>query len=428
MASLAELMSWSQARTGDDWSAGPSGAGVEDARPAAIETIREILREARDPGRDELAALEDRALLGRLQLLRRDGSLTRAGALLVCAGGAPRIVYRARPAAGARAEHRLERSGQGLIEEFRAVEDEIDRRNRRFELTGRSFVVPEVSALPSRAVREALVNAIAHRDWRMPEPIAVDQHGDELVVFSPGGLFEVELDRLLTAPSRTRNRQLADVLRSLRLAEREATGVDRMYIEQVRLGHRPPVFEERDGGIRVALVGGEPVAEVAAAYAGLPATLQMTARAAVTLDLLRERPSITLEELAVAAQESPDALGGFVSEAERAELLRPVAHPRPTGERAWRLADPLRATLGPVLAYYARPAAESIGLVARLARQMGVVRNQHVQDLLGLSAARVSGLLRQAQDEGVLTLAPGATPRGRGAAYVLAANPGNGPT
>lgn len=420
MASLAELMSWAQGRSGEDWSAGPSGRPVGDIRPGAMDALRRVLIDAQDLSREEIAGLDDTALLARLQLLRPDGSLTRAGALLLCAAAVPRIVYRARPASGARAEHRFERPGLGLLEELLAVESEIDGRNRRFELASRSPVVRETRAIAARAVREALVNAIAHRDWGIPEPVIVEQFGDELIVYSPGGLFEVELDKLLTAPSRTRNRSLADVLRSLRLAEREGTGIDRMYIEQVRLGHRPPVFEERDGGIRVALVGGPPVAEIALAYGDLPENLQASARAAVALDLLRERPSITLAELATAAQEQPDALTAFLVQAEEAGLLRPVAHPRPSGERAWRLADPVRAALGPVLAYYARPVAESLGLVARLARQMGVIRNQDVQDLLGLSTNRVSALLRQAQENGILALAPGASARGRGAAYVLA--------
>lgn len=110
-----------------------------------------------------------------------------------------------------------------------------------------------------------------HRDWEQPEPILVEHTGAELLVASPGGFFGgVTAKTVLTATPRTRNRVLGDAMRSLRLAEREGIGVDRMVIELVRLGHAPPVFAERDGGVTVAMQGGEPVAEVLGAHAALP--------------------------------------------------------------------------------------------------------------------------------------------------------------
>ena len=85
---------------------------------------------------------------------------------------------------------------------------------------------------------------------------------------------------------------------------------------------------------------------------------------------------------------------------------------------AWRLADPYRERLGSVLPYYSRPGEESVRLIRQLAQSQGEVRNQDVQDLLGLTSARASQLLKKAEGDGAIRLGPGAKPMGRGTFYV----------
>lgn len=422
MVGMAELMSWAQERSGYDWSAAPSGHQLGDARSAAVEALRDFLRESNEPDRIEMAELSDADLLQRLQLVRSGSMLNRAGELLCCPAESPGIVYINRPAPGAPSSNRVEATGKGLSEELRRVFDAIDLANRSIQVqNGGSLARGVVQALPRDTVREALLNAVMHREWDIPEPIVVDHTGDELVVFSPGELFGgVSIDTLLTAQSRTRNRLLGDVLRSLRLAEREGTGIDKMYVEMIRLGHARPGFEERDGGVRADLQGGDPVLEVLQAQNQIPRRLRETARMAVTIDLLRKSPSVTAAELAEAAQENEDALLGFIADAEKAGVLKRTQNPRPGGIRAWRLADGLREALGPVLPYYSRPAKESIQLIEGLAKRQGSVRNSDVQDLLGVTAGRASQLLSQAEREGFIALAPGAKRRGRGAHFIPA--------
>jgi len=419
MASVAEMLEWARNRSGYDWSAQPSGRRVEDARPAATAALRDFLRESGEPERAALADERDRDLLARLQLMRPDGRLTRAGELLVCPGDAARLRYAPRPALGPRSSARVALSGRGLAEELRAVLDAFASANAHVALVTGGLAEGEVEVLPFGAVREALVNAVMHRDWDRSGPILVDHAEAELVVHSPGPFLEGVSERtVLTAPSRTRNPLLGDVLRSLRVAEREGTGVDRMFIELVRLGHSPPSFSERDGGVRVALRGGVPVPAVMRVHASLPCALQRSARSAVAIDLLRTRPSISADELGEAAQEPPGELAGFLAEAEHARLLQRTANPRRGGVEAWRLADAHRQALGSVLPYYARPAEESVRLISQLARSQGDVRNQDVQDLLGLTSARASQLLKRAEADGVIRLGPGAKPTGRGTFYV----------
>jgi len=420
LVGMAELVAWANERSGYDWSAGASDMALAAARPAAIDALRDVLRESTEPARVELAGLDDAVLLRRLQLLRDDGTLTRAGALLTCPSASANIVYLHRAEPGAPSLHRIERPGRGLVEELALVLDAIAARNRQIA-AGTATARGVIHALPPAAIREALVNAVMHRDWDRPDPIVVDHADDQLVIFSPGTFVGGVTERtLLTAASRTRNRLLGDALRSLRLAEREGTGVDRMYVELIRLGHAPPTFQERDGGVRVVLNGGDPVPAVLTAHAALPGSLRDSARMAVAIHLLRTRPSISLAELAEAAQEQPADLEAFVRTAVDAGALKPTANPRPGGVKAWRLADELRTAIGAVLPYFARPAEESVRLIERLAREQGSVRNQDVQDLLGVASPRASQLLRRTEADGRIRLAPGAQPTGRGTFYVPA--------
>ncbi len=418
LVGMGELLAWAQERSGSDWSADASDLPVEAARPAAVDALRDVLRESGEPARAELAELDDAVLLRRLQLTRGDRTLTRAGALLTCPSATAHLLYLHRPTAGAPSDHRLERTGRGLAEEIALVLDAIGARNRQIA-TGTATARGLVHAIPPEAIREAIVNAIMHRDWDQPEPIVIDHADDQLVVFSPGTFVGGVTQRtVLTTASRTRNRLLGDALRSLRLAEREGTGVDRMYVELIRLGHAPPTFQERDGGVRVVLNGGDPVPSVLKAHAALPDALRGSARMAVAIHLLRTRPSISIEELAEAAQEESADLEGFVWGAVEAGVLRATANPRPGGVPAWRLADQVRETIGTVLPYFTRPAEESVRLIERLAREQGSVRNQDVQDLLGVASPRASQLLRRAEADGRIHLAPDALPTGRGTYYV----------
>ena len=421
METLAEQIAWLDARSGYDWSAAPSGYTIGETRAAAIEALRDFLRESESAERRRVADLGDVDLLRRLQLVRDDGvTLTRAGARLLCPAKSAALVYLGKPAAGVRAEIKVEGAGRGLIEELREVERVIAGRNRTVALPARGLPEAIVEAISPRVIREALVNAIMHRDWDIPEPITVEHTGDDFVVFSPGLPFGVEIDHLLTAPSRTRNRVLGDALRSLGLAEREGTGIDRMYIEQIRLGHPPPNFQVRAGGVRVALTGGDPVPAVVRVHEQLPARLRGDARAAIMIDLLRAAPSATRTDFSVAAQEDSSEIDAFLRLAETEGLLQRTARVRPGGEPAWRLSDHIRDVLGPILPYFVRSTEESVGLVQQLARAQGSVRNQDVQDLLGLAVVRASQVLKEAERQGRIKLGPGSAARGRGVSYVPA--------
>lgn len=121
-------------------------------------------------------------------------------------------------------------------------------------------MVSRVRALPERAVREAIVNGIAHREWIDGRPTTVEHIGRTLRVTSPGGFYGgVRSDNTINHPPVSRNKDLSQVLATLRIAERQGVGVDRMFADMIRHGHPLPVIEEVDGlAVRTVLAGERP--------------------------------------------------------------------------------------------------------------------------------------------------------------------------
>ena len=107
---------------------------------------------------------------------------------------------------------------------------------------------------PFEAVRELLVNAIAHRDYNLQgDNIHLNIFSDRLEVQSPGRLpGPVTLDNLLEARF-SRNAIIVQVLSDMGFIERLGYGLDRVVTVLRQNQLRPPRFEEIAGCFRVTL-------------------------------------------------------------------------------------------------------------------------------------------------------------------------------
>lgn len=90
----------------------------------------------------------------------------------------------------------------------------------------------ELPDYPERAVTEAIVNAIIHRDYmQVGSEIHIDMYDDRLEVYSPGGMVDGRLIQQLnplTVPSKRRNPLLADFFNRLGLMERRGSGMKKI--------------------------------------------------------------------------------------------------------------------------------------------------------------------------------------------------------
>lgn len=122
-----------------------------------------------------------------------------------------------------------------------AVEAWIDQRGRRQD---------RWKDYPLEAVREALVNAIAHRDYTISvTDIELAIYSDRLEIISPGNLPNtVTVEKIKFGYRATRNELIKEVLRDYRYIEATGLGVPRKIIRGMREhnGTEPDLIEEED--------------------------------------------------------------------------------------------------------------------------------------------------------------------------------------
>lgn len=107
---------------------------------------------------------------------------------------------------------------------------------------------------PLAALREAVVNALIHREYTSADRTQIQVEGDRLSLWNPGGLMEgLSLEELQQPrhPSRRRNPLLADAFHTAGLVERWGTGTTRMINTMNDAGLPAPTFGEDGGGFRV---------------------------------------------------------------------------------------------------------------------------------------------------------------------------------
>jgi ATP-dependent DNA helicase RecG len=112
-----------------------------------------------------------------------------------------------------------------------------------------SFSLPEGEAirsdetiLPVRVLREAIVNAVMHRSYRIHGPIQILRYSNRLEVRNPGHSLKAE-EQLGEPGSQTRNPRIAAVLHEVHLAETKGSGIRAMRELMVARDLLPPTFE-----------------------------------------------------------------------------------------------------------------------------------------------------------------------------------------
>jgi ATP-dependent DNA helicase RecG len=109
---------------------------------------------------------------------------------------------------------------------------------------------------PHGAVREALVNAVAHRDYTIRgEGIRIALYGDRMECYSPGRLPGHMTVENIVAERFSRNETLVQVLSDYGLIERLGYGIDRMLRQMSEAGLPPPEFRDTAAGFLVTLRG-----------------------------------------------------------------------------------------------------------------------------------------------------------------------------
>jgi ATP-dependent DNA helicase RecG len=112
----------------------------------------------------------------------------------------------------------------------------------------------ERTEYPPFAVRECLVNAVCHRDYRLKgRRIEIRMFADRMEVISPGGLPGfITVDNLVEEHF-SRNPRLVAGLFQWGYIEELGLGIDRMIEEMTQAGHHPPLFKALPYSFTVSL-------------------------------------------------------------------------------------------------------------------------------------------------------------------------------
>jgi len=236
----------------------------EDLDPLEFERFRRSIRERRG-GDQSLLNLPDLELAKALGAVEANGQVRNIRVLGLLLFGKEEALRRLLPthevAFQALAGRRVEVNEFVRWPLLRAMEECEQRfavRNREQEiLVGMLRIgVPDY---PPAAFREALANALIHRDYTRLGAVHVQWHSDRLEISNPGGFLEgVRLDNLLVTAPRPRNPLLADAFKRAGIVERTARGIDTIFYEQLRNGRPAPSYERsNEAGVVVVLPGGE---------------------------------------------------------------------------------------------------------------------------------------------------------------------------
>jgi len=141
----------------------------------------------------------------------------------------------------------------GLIEKFSLTiepfitqeSSEIDEHMRR----------EKISFYPWDAVRETVVNALAHRDWTRAVDIEITAYSDRLEVISPGKLpNSMSISKMLAGQRSPRNTLIMEVLRDYAYVDARGMGVRTKIIPLMKqFNQAEPVFEATEDYLKTVL-------------------------------------------------------------------------------------------------------------------------------------------------------------------------------
>ena len=224
---------------------------------SAMERLRQLA--SMEKASADLLGNSDAELLDALGLIR-GGSLTVAGLLLT---GNESAIRKHVPGAGwtwllQRTETAYENREDGMNAIPIALSrlEDLIRPLNPLDTFEQGFFHFEYRRWPELAIREALMNAFCHRDYRQAGPVIVRIHNEHLSFENLGGFVGgVRPDNILRHAPATRNALLVSALVSLRLINRANLGVKRMFTEFLAEGKPAPIISDAGNAVRAEFIG-----------------------------------------------------------------------------------------------------------------------------------------------------------------------------
>ncbi len=384
----------------------PSGvpAPGHEVDSAALLRARQRLSASLRPERNALAKLSDSDLLRALGVADAAGQLLDAGRRLVGTEGT-NVVYQYRESPGGE-PRAVERLVGPLLTVYDRVLELISLRRQSTPVTLPDGQQLQIEDFPELAVREAIGNALIHRDFRMDGPVVIEHSPSVLVVVSPGPLVAgVTVDNILTHPSKPRNRALTAAVRTLELAEEVGRGVDRMYREMIRSGRPTPTIDATFEQVRVALVGGAPDVHIARYVAQLEPSVRDDTDAMLVLLRLCTTRTVTATAIAPLLQKSVAEAEASLRHlaSERVGMIEPTRQTIRAAHPNYRFRETAVKQLASVLPYARHTSDEIDRRVMAHVREYSRITNATVRNLFNVGTPRANQILVSLVEREILT-------------------------
>jgi ATP-dependent DNA helicase RecG len=242
---------------GRDFSAEPCpGLALGDLNSAALDAFRRAWVESLRARREEsghrdasrIEGLDHAQLLRDTELLQTDGSLVNAALILFGSRSAVRrhlaqaeLVYEFRntPASGP-PDLRLEFQ-EGFFAWHNLLWQQVNEPSRNPRQSFQSgLFIRQLPSFAERPVREAILNAVCHRDYLLGNSIFIRHTPTTLRIESPGGLLpQVTVETLLDRQA-PRNRRLAEVFQRCGMVERSGQGMNLIFEDAITSAKQLP--------------------------------------------------------------------------------------------------------------------------------------------------------------------------------------------
>lgn len=250
--------------------------------------------------------------------------------------------------------------------------------------------------------REAVMNALLHRDYSRLDAIYIQFHPDHMFISNPGGFLEgITVENLLVHEPKPRNPLLAEVLRRLGLVETTGRGIDKIYWGQLRYGRSLPEYSgSTSEAVRLVLQGGEASLQFAKFVAE-----QDQAGHPLTLDDL-----LILNHLQFVRRVNTVDIGNLTQRGENharsiAEKLVERGLIEPKGEkkgRVYHLSASLYKLLGKTSGYIRTRGLDRIQqetMILQLMGETGRITRKEVMELCKLTGPQATKLLGKLESE-----------------------------
>lgn len=194
-----------------------------------------------------------------------------------------------------------------------------------------------VYEIPIPAIREALSNAILHRNYLTHANIRVAVFEDRVEIFSPGALYGITRQEMMSGCSSLRNPILADVFHKMNIVEKWGSGIRRMCHACDEAGIPRPDIAPTDTGVMVTFHRTKQ-SKLPAQHTPTQKTIvqSLSANQNAVLTFLRENPNATYLDICSHLQLSRDSVKWTISKLKAKSLIERIGGDK---SGSWRVLE-----------------------------------------------------------------------------------------